>query len=81
MDMLSPACRSSEGRLALSSGVGCTPVFNQMKHPVYHLTVCFVNIFPEFKIAMFPEAPQNSSKALRVLIVIVLKEGEFAVSN
>jgi hypothetical protein len=76
MGVLSPACRSSEGHLAMNSGVGCTPVFNQVKRYVYHLTVCFVNIFPEFKIVMFPEAPQNGSKALRVLIVIVLKEGE-----
>jgi hypothetical protein len=76
MGVLSPTYRSSEGRLALYSGVGCTPVFNQMKRSVNHLIVCFVNIFPKFKIAMFPEAPQNGSKELRVVIVIVLEKRE-----
>jgi hypothetical protein len=45
------------------------------------MTVCFVNILPQFQIAVFPEAPQNDSKALRVVVVIVLEKGKNTVSN
>jgi hypothetical protein len=62
-----PVNRSSRRRLVLDGGVSYTPIFYQMESSVNHLSFCFVDVLPKFKIAMFPKAPKGDRKALRVL--------------
>jgi hypothetical protein len=45
-----------------------------MESSVNHLSLSFIDVLPKLEITMFPEAPKNGRKTLRVLIVIVLQK-------
>jgi hypothetical protein len=46
--------RDSGDRRSFSNGIRCPPIFDQVKSSINHLSWRFIDILPEFKVAMFP---------------------------